>query len=198
MSLRTERIRNDAKALQPDLDRVHDIYEKAEQEKRGLTVDEQAICGPIVAKAKSKALRQIRSEDEIRSIAKNLASEANGRRLTFKGMGSKVATLLLGPDGTKALAPSGAAVVGQEFEADPIALGRVATGLLDVLPVKQHSSPEFSYMLQGTRTNNAAVVAAGAVKPTSPLGLVKVDKSLSVIAHLSEGVPRYWLRTTTR
>ena len=39
------------------------------------------------------------------------------------------------PDGTKAVAPWDAAVVGQEFQADPVALGQVATGLLDVLPV---------------------------------------------------------------
>ena len=209
MSARKERIREEANTLRPELDWVHDIYEKAEAEKRALTADEHAICGPILAKAKelSKTLREIRTEDEILSIAKNLAAEiggapgsdngaraeAKGRRLTFKSMGSKSAIQLLGPDGSKALAPSGAVVVGQEFEADPIALGRVATGLLDVLPVKQHDSPEFSYMLQGTRTNNAAVVAAGAVKPTTVLGLTKVDKTLAVVAHLSEGVPRYWL-----
>lgn len=117
----------------------------------------------------------------------------NDKRLSFKGMSAKVATQMLGANGTKALAPSGATVVGQEFEPDPIALGRVATGLLDVLPVGQHSSPEFSYMLQGTHTNNVAVAAEGAVKPTTVLGLTKVDKSLAVVAHLSEGVPRYWL-----
>jgi len=37
------------------------------------------------------------------------------------------------PDGTKAVAPWDAAVVGQEFQADPVALGQVAIGLLDVL-----------------------------------------------------------------
>ena len=61
-------------------------------------------------------------------------------------------------DGTKALVPSGAAVVGQEFTADPVALGQVATGLLDVLPTKQHTSAEYAYLAQTTRTNNAAVV----------------------------------------
>ena len=48
---------------------------------------------------------------------------------------------MLGDHGEKALAPSGAAVVGQEFDADPIPLGRIATGLLDVLPVKVHTTP---------------------------------------------------------
>jgi hypothetical protein len=49
---------------------------------------------------------------------------------------------MLGPDGigTKALAPSGAAVVDQGFRPDPIALGKPAHSLLDVLPVQAHDT----------------------------------------------------------
>ena len=108
-------------------------------------------------------------------------------------MGAKVATQMLGPDGTKALAPSGAAVVGQEFQADPVALGQVATGLLDLLPVLQHTTAEYAYLRQTTRTNNAAVVAEGATKPTSVYSVTRIEQSLAVVAHLSEGIPRYWL-----
>jgi HK97 family phage prohead protease/HK97 family phage major capsid protein len=118
---------------------------------------------------------------------------ADSRRLTFKGMAANVATKMLGDNGQKALAPSGAAVVSQEFSADPIPLGRIATGLLDVLPVKVHTTPEFAYMRQSTRTNNAAVVAEGAVKPTSVISVVRIEAALAVVAHLSEGIPRYWL-----
>lgn len=191
---------------------VKQILDAADELGRDLTTDEAASVEDATKEAKALDARIASAKADLSIIeqAKALAADigdplesgdangddapsTKGKRVTFKGMGAKVATQMLGADGTKALAPSGAAVVGQEFEADPIALGRVATGLLDVLPVKQHASPEFSYMLQGTRTNNAAVVADGAVKPTSPLGLVKVDKSLAVVAHLSEGVPRYWL-----
>ncbi len=110
-------------------------------------------------------------------------------------MGAGVARNMLGDGvgGTKALAPSGAAVVSQEFEPDPIPLGQVATGLLDVLLVKMHGSPEYAFMRQSTRTNLAAVVSEGALKPTSVLGVTRVEQSLAVIAHLSEGTPRYWL-----
>ena len=76
---------------------------------------------------------------------------------------------MLGADGQKALAPSGATIVGQEFVRDPVALGQVAQSLLDVLPVKQHASTEYAYLRQTVRTNNAAVVAEGATKPTSDL-----------------------------
>ena len=67
-------------------------------------------------------------------------------------------------NGQKALAPSGAALVGQEMKPDLAALGQVATGLLDVLPVVQRTTAEYAYRRQTTRTNNAAVVAEGAAK----------------------------------
>ena len=81
-------------------------------------------------------------------------------------MGAQVAAKML-PDGTKVLAPSAATVVGQEFVRDPVALGQVAQPLLDVLSTKQHTSAEYAYLRQTTRTNNAAVVAEGAAKRTS-------------------------------
>jgi hypothetical protein len=64
---------------------------------------------------------------------------------------------MLGVDGIKALAPSGATNVGQEFVRDPVALGQVAQSLLDVLPTKQHTSTEYASLLQTVRANNAAV-----------------------------------------
>ena len=52
---------------------------------------------------------------------------------------------------------------------------------------------EYAYLRQSVRTNNAAVVAAGAVKPTSVYTVTGIENSLVVIAPLSEGIPRYWL-----
>ena len=94
-------------------------------------------------------------------------SPSKSRQLSFKGMGGQIAARMMS-DGTKALAPSGATVVGQEFTADPVALGQVATGLLDVLPTKQHTSAEYAYLAQTTRTNNAAVVG---VRPAESVEL---------------------------
>ena len=36
-------------------------------------------------------------------------------------------------------------------------------------------------------------MAEGAAKPTSVYSVVRVEQSLVVVAHLSEGIPRYWL-----
>jgi hypothetical protein len=75
----------------------------------------------------------------------------NGKRLVFGTKSANaLATKMLGDGqlGSKALAPSGSAVVAQEFRPDPIALGKPAHSLLDVLPVIAHDSAEFSYMRQ--------------------------------------------------
>ncbi len=95
-------------------------------------------------------------------------------------------------DGQKALATSGSVVVGQDFEESPVALGKPANSLLSVLPSKVHSQPEFAYLRQSVRTNNAAVVVEGTVKPISVYTTVRIEDKLDVFAHLSEGVPRFW------
>jgi HK97 family phage major capsid protein len=118
------------------------------------------------------------------------------RRLSFKGMGARLVRDMR-PESGKALSPSGAAVVVQEFINDPVALGKPALSLLDVIPVIQHSTPEISYLRQSTGTNNAAVVNAGALKPTSVYSVTRVENSLAGIAHLSEGIPRHWLLDNT-
>ena len=111
-------------------------------------------------------------------------------------MGARLATQIKPADGfgQKALSPSGAAVVGQEFVA---VAGESRTASQRVCwtcsTVVQHATPEISYLRQTTRTNNAAVVAAGALKPTSVYSVTRIENSLAVIAHLSEGIPRHWV-----
>jgi HK97 family phage major capsid protein len=62
-----------------------------------------------------------------------------------------------------------------------------------VLPVIR-GPREYSYFTQTTRTNNAAPVAPGGTKPTSVYTLDRVEESLTVIAHLSEAIDKYWLQ----
>ena len=89
----------------------------------------------------------------------------SGKRLTFGVKSASDLAAKIMPEGTlgtKALAPSGSVVVAQEFRPDPIALGKPAHSLLDVLPVQAHDTPQFAYLRQSVRTNNADVVAEGA------------------------------------
>lgn len=201
-----EQLRAEADAVLPDLDQAREVAQKAEAENRPMTAAERRTYETAMAKAaplldRLKAARATRNVgsawadiDSLRAIGGSANGAKAGQRLSFKGMASGVANrMLTGEFGVKALAPSGATVVAQSFTADPIALGRAATGLLDILPVQVQTSPEYAYLRQTTRTNNAAVVADGATKPTSVLGLTRIEQSLAVIAHLSEGLPRAWV-----
>ena len=186
--------------------KAREVAERAEAEGRAMTPAEEKIytdstavmkdslAGIKACKADQQMLTNLRAE--FGSLGSPLADSKTGRRLSFKGMAAGVARQMLGtPDlgGVKALAPSGATVVPQAFTPDPVALGRAATGLLDVLPVREQGTSEYAFIRQTTRTNNAATVAEGALKPTSVLGLTRVEQTLAVVAHLSEGIPRYWL-----
>ncbi|TXH22414.1 MAG: phage major capsid protein [Mycobacterium sp.] len=206
-SARLQQLKEQAEA---EVAKARKITETAEAAKRDMTEAEKADYAAAVKAGLGivEAIKNAKADQEVLDQARKLADEiggvggephrvakdgrAVGQRLSFKGMGAATAAKMA-PAGVKALAPSGATVVPQVLSDDPVALGRVATGLLDVLPLVVQSSPEYAYLRQKTRTNNAAVVAEGAVKPTSVFGVEKIEQSLDVVAHLSEGVPRYWL-----
>lgn len=96
--------------------------------------------------------------------------------------------------GAKALLPSGEVSTGVELvTTSPVALGKIIPGLLSVLPVVQHGGPRYQYLRQTARTNNAAPVASGGLKPTTVLGLTRITGDLVVVAHLSEAIDKYWL-----
>ncbi|SIS19520.1 phage major capsid protein [Williamsia sterculiae] len=69
-------------------------------------------------------------------------------------------------------------------------LGRPVS-ILDVIEAQAVSSPTFKYLRQASRTNRAAVVAPGALKPTSEYGVDTIPRELKVIAHLSDGIAEY-------
>lgn len=75
----------------------------------------------------------------------------------------------------------------------PIDMGKPATGLLDIIPVRTVEGGTYSYLRQTVRTNNAAPVAVGAVKPTSVMTLTRINGTLETVAHLSEAIPEKWL-----
>jgi len=63
-----------------------------------------------------------------------------------------------------------------------------ATTLLELIPRKP-ATRNYGYIQQTVRTNNAAMVADAATKPTSIFTLREVLDHLRVLAHLSEPVP---------
>ena len=177
-----------------ELDR--DLTDAEATEIKGLLEADELATKAAEAEARSKSLLAA-LDDQARGIeaAQHHKAASAGDRLHFGKSIAEAATKKILGDGLdrKALAPSGSVVVGQEYALDPITLGRPAQSLLAVLPVKQHDSPTWNYLRQTVRDNKAAVVAEGALKPTSVYSVEQVAGTLSVVAHLSEGIPRYWL-----
>lgn len=75
----------------------------------------------------------------------------------------------------------------------PVSLGKPATSLLDVLPSRIVPGGEYSYLQQTVRTNNAAPVAVGSLKPTSVMTFTRINGTCEVVAHLSEPIHEMWL-----
>lgn len=67
------------------------------------------------------------------------------------------------------------------------------TRILDLIPRRPLTENTYEYLRQTVRTNNAAVVADLATKPTSVYTVASVEDRARVIAHLSEPIPeRYF------
>ncbi len=124
-----------ADKIRPDLTKARQMLEKAEAEKRELTADEKVFVDPVIKEARDIADSRQRTHEEdatkellrreFDGITGPIGGSLSGdktRRISFKGMGAQVAAAMM-PDGAKVLAPSGAAVVGQEMKAGPGGLG---------------------------------------------------------------------------
>jgi len=115
--------------------------------------------------------------------------------LGSKAHATSVATAMKGtrPDGAKALVTTGSVVVGTPIvETTPVMMGRPLRTFLQAIPTVVRPAA-YSWLAQSVRTENAAVVSSGALKPTSVLSLVKKDGKLSVIATLSEPIDKFVL-----
>lgn len=197
----TPELRAKAEAIKPLLEKASDIARRAADQNRAMTADERRTYDSAMSQAEPvlAALKANRHTNNFGASMSEISALGrpggkSGQRLSFRGMAGGISNRMLSGDmGQKALAPSGATVVAQGFTEDPIALGRAATGLLDILPVQVQPTAEYAFLRQTARTNNAAVVADGDPKPESVLGLTRVEQSLAIVAHISKGVPRYWV-----
>lgn len=187
------------------------IVDTANEENRNLTATEntkfweldedvKAIDLKMASEAKSRAQRQNLAglgPDESAPGSKHGGSYGTAEKGYLspksKGFAEKIAAGFH-PDGQKALAPSGTVVTQVPMvEQSPVELGRAATGLWDLIPTVLQSEPFYGYLRQSVRTNNASMVAAGGLKPTSIYTIEKIDARLKVIAHLSEPIDRFIL-----
>lgn len=171
-----------------------------------LTEEEATVILDIDSKL--KRLDGLRFQARIRSLESDAPSgEFGGLSGQGKGfldfspagrkrLGAQIGDRMVGVvDGRKALLPAGETVLPiPVLPSSPVEQGKVATDLLSILPVTTISAgAQARYVRQTTRTNAAAAVAPGGLKPTSVYGLTPVDVSLKVYAHLSEPVDRFMI-----
>lgn len=114
----------------------------------------------------------------------------------IKGYAASIVDQFRNP-GQKALAATGTIVADIPMTPEPITLSQPANGLWDLIPTISQTASNYSYLRQTVRTNNAAMVAPGTLKPTSSYTVVKVDGRLRVVAHLSEPIDRFLLEDNT-
>lgn len=188
-------------ALAPEGRQIRAMLAQAKSENRGLTADEQKRANDFLAKVQpiNDALDQLAADADVMRQAKALADEiggpdsARGKHLALSGRHAKsLAAKMIGSDGAKALIATGSRSTGIVMLDQVYEQGRPPVSILDVLPARL-VAPNYSFLRQTTRTNNAAPVAQGAEKPTSPLELTEKTATLQVIAHLSQQIPIYTL-----
>ncbi|WP_427115598.1 phage major capsid protein [Pseudarthrobacter scleromae] len=96
--------------------------------------------------------------------------------------------------GSKALVTTGSVVIGTPLiNQTPVTLGRPLRSFLQNIPTVARPA-SYSFLAQVSRTDNAAVVPAGELKPVTAMGLAKVPGKLSVIATLSEPIDKFVLQ----
>ena len=196
------------KILETSLKAARAIAQKAKDDGRvHLTDAEMKAFDAEMAKAEeAKAkLKEIEKSDELFRQLGALSDDRTrgtgdvkaGQVLSFKGLARQVKANMVDRGGfhIKALIATGSTVTTARTLTSPVTMAKPATGLLDLLPVRMlEDGDEYSYLTQTTRTNNAAPVAVGALKPTSVYTWTRVNRKLRVIAHVSEPIPQYWLK----
>lgn len=193
------------------------ITEKAMAAGRdALTANEQTTYDTHMAKARDAldSLKSVKADESILTQARALADEigepvdsadsrTGGRRKAARGLWAKstaermAKAMTAEVDGQKALV-SGSIGVPSPIETGIVTMSEPPRSLLDLIPTKGlgggfDAGNTFTFLRQTVRTNNAAPVADGELKPTSVYTIEEVEDRVHVLAHLSEPVPeRYF------
>ncbi|HQZ19009.1 MAG TPA: phage major capsid protein [Vicinamibacteria bacterium] len=182
---------------------AQDIIGKAQAAGRDLTTDERAVLARKNAEVVELSAKIERADAELFKAFEAGGDPGDGwagrsgGALSFKGVAQKI---LHNEDGgtrnVKSLLAAGSQAVETEDVGLTVLKERPPVAFMESIPAKEVAE-NFSYLQQTVRTNNAAPVAVGALKPTSVFTLTRVEGRLKVVAHLSEPIPEYWLRDST-
>lgn len=131
--------------------------------------------------------RQVMPDD---GIIRNGFDRDTGEFRSNGEWGRAVVEHALGGSGFKAFLASGTVPVTVPLNPQIAHIPSRPRSLREILPSRNNESGQFAYLQQTVRTNLAAPVAHGALKPTSVLTTERVDAAVRTIAHLSEPINR--------
>jgi HK97 family phage major capsid protein len=203
-AIHLERLKSEALA---QIDAVREIVNAAEARGRSeLSADEAAAVEhhrkraeelkAEITKMKERRADQDALRDQVKALSDGVGLDAPnaysyGSRGAKAGAPWAAAVVRQCSDGIgryNGILPSGAVIVA--VPAPPaIEMGRPASVLRSLIP-SEPTAGVYQYLRQTARTNNAAVVAAGALKPTSDFPLVRVEGSVKTLAHITSGINR--------
>lgn len=208
-----DRLKTLTKDRDSQLALVKQLIDTADELQRDLTADEADQVEAATEKAKSidtaiaktkqdmAIVTEARKTAEILGSLDDLARDASGENgeghLALTGKHAKsmaqrvIKAMPRDAAGTKALA-AGVQTTSTILLPDIVESGRPAVSVLDVLPTRI-VAPNYSFLRQSARNNNAAPVEAGQTKPTTDPQVVGVENRLRVVAHVSTPLDHYLL-----
>jgi HK97 family phage major capsid protein len=198
---KTRQIEQLKDSIRAVLDDAHEVADKAEAENRDLTRSERKAVADKLAAANEmgeqrKALQK--EQDSYDAATAQLADITRGAPDGRYPHGAKargadwadaVARTSTDQFGRKSgLTPSGSILVNVPA---PVVtpLGQPVNSLRSIIP-SVSTAGAYTYLRQITRTNNAAPVADGAVKPTSVYETTLIERQAVTIAHISQPIQR--------
>lgn len=187
--------------MKAKLDEARRIAKTAEDADHGFTPDEKQRVNKLLDEAntlKSKIDEKIGDaqmlgalHDFSRMLVDPSGASALGKGVPFTGSDFTAhAVKALTGGGMKAALAAGSTLVDTPIIAGPVRLGEPPLTVASVFTQIPASGEAFRYARQTTRTNNAAPVAPGAVKPTSMFTFESVDDKVRVVAHITEALDR--------
>jgi HK97 family phage major capsid protein len=153
------------------LEQAHAAYQRVSEEAKSL--EERLLAGIEERHAKGAV-----PAGERKGIVPGIGAAF------LRGMG-------VGAVGSKALdATAGGSAVPAFFDDRIRMLPQRQLFVRSLIPTKTVDSDKVQYLLHTVATNNAAVVAAGALKPTSVYTVSRQETAVKVIAHVAEALDR--------
>ncbi len=187
------------------------LHDNAKTDDRRLTVDEQATFDQLIAEAKELRSKAEQADSDKVALAELDRLDASGgaSSVTRGGFAEEVINQLrhrgqmidVGSSAPSNNPLQPALQIANIVTVEPTKLPGITHMLPEgpvrfaasLFPIRMVDSDQFSFLRQNVRTNLAAPVSVGALKPTSTYGTERITAPVTTIAHLSGKIARQWL-----